>query len=391
MLSVPEARSIILKHCLFSKTIQSQLLDAAGFVLAEPVFSPIDTPPFNQAAMDGFAFSFETWDGESTLKLRGEVQTGNFLSERINSLEAVRIFTGAPVPPGADTVVMQEKVIVTDEIIQIKDENLCKGNNVRPQCSQSKKGELILNAGHLLTPGAISFLAGTGINKVTVYARPSVSIIVTGKELVKPGTSLPEGKIYESNSFGLTATLKQLGIMPVSVETTDDNEEAITNAFEKCKQSDIIITTGGVSVGNYDFVAAALEKCGVKKIFHKVKQKPGKPFYFGTCNHSIVFALPGNPAAALTCFYEYIVPAIGQITKRNYFTKLDLPLENSYQKKNGLTYLMKGKTGNGAVMVLENQESYLMNSFALADCLIELDEDKEYFEKGEIVKVQMII
>lgn len=391
MLSVQEARSIILKQCMFSKTIQLQLPNAAGFVLAEPVFSPVNTPPFNQAAMDGFAFSFEDWDRETTLKLKGEVQAGNYLSEKINSHEAVRIFTGAPVPPGTDTVVMQEKVIVTGDTIEIKDENLCKGSNVRPQGSQSKKGELILNTGHLLTPGAVSFLAGTGINKVTVYDKPSVSIIVTGKELVKPEISLTEGKIYESNSFGLTAALKQLDIMPVSVETADDTEEAIAYAFEKSKQSDIIITTGGVSVGNYDFVAAALEKCGVKKIFHKVKQKPGKPFYFGTCDNSIVFALPGNPAAVLTCFYEYLVPAISSITKKEYFKTLKLPLVNDYTKKKELTYFLKGKITSGGVSVLDNQESYLMNSFAFADCLIELNEDKESFKAGELVTVQMII
>ncbi len=364
---------------------------AAGFVLAEPCFSLVDTPPFNQAAMDGYAFSFDTWDKKSKLILTGEVQAGSFLSEKIIPPEAIRIFTGAPVPPGADTVVMQEKVIVTGDSIEIKDEKLYKGSNVRLRGSQSKKEELILNTGQLLSPGAISFLAGTGINKVTVYARPSVSILVTGNELVKPGTQLPEGKIYESNSFGLAAALKQLDIIPASVETADDHEEAIAYAFEKCKQPDIIITTGGVSVGNYDLVTAALEKCGVKKIFHKVKQKPGKPFYFGTREESLVFALPGNPAAVLTCFYEYIVPAISSFTRKEYFKILKLPLANDYTKKKELTYFLKGQITSGRVSVLANQESYLMNSFAFADCLIELNEDKELFKAGELVTVQMII
>ena len=221
--------------------------------------------------------------------------------------------------------------------------------------------------------------------------KPVVSIIVTGKELVQPGENISQGKIYESNSFGLIAALHQLSVLTVSVNIVDDDEEAIMNAINKNLNSDILILTGGVSVGDYDFVAGALEKCGVKKIFHKVKQKPGKPFYFGRHDKTLVFALPGNPAAVMTCFYEYIVSAISMFTKINYFKKMKVPVANDFTMKPGLTYFLKGKTGINDVSILSNQESYQMNSFAIADCIIELEEEKEFVRKGDRVNIKMIV
>ncbi len=390
MISVQEARQIISDHCHSKKTELRPLYNANGYTLAEPVYSPVNTPPFDQSAMDGYAFSFEKWDGKSDLYVTGEVQAGNYFTGNLGPNETIRIYTGACLPPDADTVVMQEKVTRTVNTITINDKELFKSCNVRLQGSQSKKGDIILFKGDCLTPAAISFLAGTGIDKVKVFSKPIISIIITGKELIKPGLPLTEGKVYESNSFGLTAALNQLGISPVSVEMTDDNEEEIITAITSQLQSDIIILTGGVSVGDYDFAGSALEKCGVKKIFHKVKQKPGKPLYFGIHNQTHVFALPGNPAAVLTCFYEYIVPVISSYTEKNYFKKLKLSLANDFTKKQGLTYFLKGTTNLNSVIVLNHQESYLMNSFALADCIVELEEDKVQFRKGDLVDINMI-
>jgi molybdopterin molybdotransferase len=359
--------------------------------LAEPVYSPVNTPPFDQSAMDGYAFSFEKWDGKSDLYVTGEVQAGNYFAGSLASNEAVRIYTGACLPPGSDTVVMQEKIIISGKRITITDKELIKGNNVRLQGSQSVKGDMALKAGVNLTPAGISFLAGMGIEEVKVFAKPIVHIIITGKELTKPGHPLTKGKIYESNSYGLIAALNQLDITPASLKILDDNKEEIYNAINNKVYPDILILTGGVSVGDYDFVLPALEKSGAKSLFHKIKQKPGKPFYFGMLEHTLVFALPGNPAAVLTCFYEYIVPAISQLTQKTYFKKIKLPLENDYTKKPGLTCFVKGKIADNRVIILNNQESYLMNSYAMADCIIELEENKEHFNKGDLVELHMII
>jgi molybdopterin molybdotransferase len=391
MISVTEARKLINSNCNSSRVEELPLLEANGCILAEEVLSKIDTPPFNQSAMDGYAFSFENWDKASGLKLMGEIQTGDYFNNSLQPNEAIRIFTGGAVPAGSDTVIMQEKVIAEDNFIYIKDENIAKGNNVRLQGSQTKKGELSLEQGHLITPAGISFLAGIGISKVKVFSKPTVSIVVTGNELTKAGEDIIEGRIFESNSMGLVAALNQIGISPLSVEFVNDEQDQITNAINKQLLSDILVITGGVSVGDYDFVPAALEKCGVRKIFHKIKQKPGKPFYFGVHEHTLVFALPGNPASVMSCFYEYVVPAVSRITKREYFKKLILPLANDYHKKSGLTFFLKGKTGDQSVSILKNQESYMMNSFAEADCLVELDEETEYLSKGYLVNVTMII
>ncbi|WP_396170805.1 molybdopterin molybdotransferase MoeA [Flavobacterium sp.] len=391
MINVKEAKELIQENCSTLKVVKLPLLEANGSILAEPVYAVMDTPPFHQSAMDGYVFSFENWDKESDLKVIGEIQTGSYSNTIVQPNEAVRIYTGAPIPPGTDTVVMQEKVNREGNALQILDAALVATANVRPQSSQTQKGELALQSGQLLTPVAISFLAGIGINKVSVFSKPTVSIIVTGKELAGADDEISEGKIFESNSIGLIAALQQLGIDPVSVEVVDDVEEEIEKSITNQLSSDILILTGGVSVGDYDLVPASLEKCGVQKIFHKIKQKPGKPFYFGRHNQTLVFALPGNPAAVMSCFYEYVVQAIGSFTQKEYFKKIALPLTEDFNKKAGLTFFLKGKIGDNNVTVLNNQESYKLNSFAVADCLIEFDEEGEYFKKGDLVNLRMIL
>ena len=391
MINVTEAKQLINDNCSVLKVKTLPLLEANGSILAEPVHAVMDTPPFDQSAMDGYAFSYENWNKKSRLKVIGEIQTGNYSTENVLANEAVRIFTGAPIPPGTDTVVMQEKISRNENEIQILDTFLVKGANVRPQGSQTKKGELALQEGQLLSPVAISFLAGIGISKVKVFSKPTVSIIVTGKELVKSDDTITDGKIFESNSIGLIAALQQLGINPVSVEVVDDVEAEIEIAISNQLTSDILILTGGVSVGDYDLVPASLEQCGVQKIFHKIKQKPGKPFYFGRFDQTLVFALPGNPAAVMSCFYEYVAQAISHFTQKEYFKKRAFPLAEDFNKKAGLTYFLKGKMGEKAVTVLNNQESYKLNSFAVADCLVEFDEEGENFKKGDLVNVRMIL
>lgn len=391
IINVSEAKKLILESCITAKIENVSLLEATGSVLAEKINSVVNTPPFDQAAMDGYAFDFDSWDRKSVLTVSGEVQAGNFSSATVKSFETVRIFTGAPLPTGTDTVVMQEKIIVVGKTICIQDNLLVKGSNVRREGSQTIKGELVMQKGQLLTPAAISFLASIGVDKLNVYSKPSVSIIVTGDELMPPGRILSNGQIYESNSFGLTAALNQINISPVSIDIVNDEEAEIIKTITSRLSTDILILTGGVSVGNYDLVPSSLKQCGVVQIFHKVKQKPGKPLYFGKINQTLVFALPGNPAAVLTCFYEYVLPAISRFTQKQYFRRLQMPLASDFRKKPGLTFFLKGKTKYHEVIILNNQESYMMNSFAMADCILELEEDKELYKKGDLVNVSMIV
>ena len=391
MISVSEARKLIDENCKGGRSEVMRLIDALDRALSDDVVSPMDTPPFHQSAVDGYAFSFNDWDGKSKLEVAGEVQAGNVFTAEIKPRQAIRIFTGAPVPAGLDTVVMQEKIEVQGDQMTIKDPLLVEGANVRLQGSQTKIGDVVLKKSHRLTPASISFLASLGITEVPVFAHPHIRIIVTGKELVAPGGTINEGQIFESNSFALKTALKAMGISPVSAEIVEDDEVLIMEAITRALDSDIVILTGGASVGLYDLVPSSLAKCGVKEIFHKVKQKPGKPFYFGTYGDVLVFALPGNPAAVLSCFYEYITPAIGKFTGRQYHKRLKMILAHDFQRKPGLTQFMKGKTKANTVFILDHQESYLMNSFAHADALVELEEDREVILKGDLVNVLMIL
>jgi molybdopterin molybdotransferase len=391
MISVNEARRIILQNCNKKRIAEVPLTEASGFIISETVHSKIDTPPFDQSAMDGYAFSFEKWDGKSELMIVGEVKAGDSFLKEVGRNETVRIFTGAALPPDADSVVIQEKVFATEKFIKIEDDYLKKGNNVRPRASQTKKDEIVFYAGQLITPATVSFLASVGFDKVKVFSNPSVSVIVTGNELIKPGENIVHGKIFESNAAGLFSALRQLNIFPVSVSNVNDDASEMKKEISNQLTNDILIITGGISVGEYDLVASALTSCGVQQLFHKVKQKPGKPFYFGKLNETLVFALPGNPASVLTCFYEFIVPAISMFTQKDYFKKLKMPLAGEFKKKPGFTYFLKGKTNENEVVILDSQESYKMNSFAVADCLIELDEQTELYKKGDWVNVKMII
>ena len=391
MITVETARQLIHQHAVFNKKLKLPLNEAAGLVLAAPVLSPIDTPPFHQSAMDGYAFSFKDWDGSSDMLLVGEVKAGKSYPVTILPGEAVRIFTGAPMPVGTDTVVIQEKVGIEKKRLWIHDDKLILGSNVRPAASQTQKGTLALDAGQLMTPAAVSFLASLGIENVDVYARPSVSVIITGDELAKSGTALSGGMIYESNGAALVAALHQLNIEPHAVERITDDRKLISEVIRRQLNCDIIILTGGISTGDHDFVKAALEDCGVQEVFHSVKQKPGKPFYFGVKDQTLFFALPGNPAAVLVCFYEFIVSAIGQFTKQEYFSKTRKLLAGEFRKKPGMTVFLKGKTNGDEVIILPDQESYKMNSFAVADCLIELEAERDFFEKGEEVSVRVIV
>ena len=391
MITVAEARQLINQQAIFGKKRTSPLSEAAGLVLAASVLSPIDTPPFDQSAMDGYAFSFRDWDGSSSLVVVGEVKAGQDYPHLIKTRDALRIFTGAPLPAGTDTVVIQEKIALEENRLSISDDRLVLGSNVRPVGSQTKKNDLVLEAGQLLTPAAVSFLASLGIEAVDVFTKPLVSIIVTGDELAQPGTALSEGMIYESNAASLVAALHQLHIKPTAVERIKDNRNSISETIKQNRSSDMLILTGGISTGDHDFVKAALEDCGVKEIFHSVKQKPGKPFYFGIKDHMLIFALPGNPAAVLTCFYEYIAPAIGQFTRQDHFKKTTKILAEEFSKKPGMTVFLKGKTNGNEVIILADQESYKMNSFAVADCLIELEPEKDVYLKGEQVDVRIIV
>lgn len=392
MISVNEAKKIIQEQVIPLIPVQLSLLQAAGLTLAADVFSMIDSPPFNQSSMDGYAFCFDDWKNNGTLKIEGEIAAGINSIQTYSSEKAVRIFTGAPVPQGTDTVVMQEKVTVAKGVLTIEDQNLQVGVNVRPKGADIKLGELALKAGSKLIPGSIGFLTGIGITSVSVFPKPTVSIIVTGNELQAAGKPLQHGQVYESNSSAITAALKQLNINEIKVFWAEDNLNVLQKKLEEAiNVSDVIILMGGISVGDYDYALQAAENCGVTKLFHRIKQKPGKPLYFGKKENKLVYGLPGNPSSVLTCYYEYVLPALQLLSNQLAgLKKLEVPLLKSINKVVGLTQFLKGYYDGEKVMPLGAQESYRLSSFAQANCLIALEENISNCEIGKNVLIHLL-
>lgn len=393
MISTSEAKELIHSNVRSLNTVRLPLPEAAGLTLAEAITATLDIPAFPQSSMDGYAFSFDGWKSNRELVIDGEMAAGAGSFTELSPGKAIRIFTGAPVPPGADTVVMQERVHTENGKLDIEDEQLQKGANVRPQGSEIKSGMPALSKGTQLTPAAIGFLAGIGITEVTVIPHPSVTIIVTGNELQEPGQPLQYGQVYESNSFALTAAFKLMGVKDLNILQVRDDPSALTSALQQgLDYSDMVLLTGGVSVGDYDFVPKAVMNCGVKTVFHKVRQRPGKPFFFGKKEDRVVFGLPGNPSSVLTCFYMYVVPALEIMCRHNFGLRtIQVPIGKTFTKAGGLTHFLKGIYDGNVATPLPAQESYRMHSFAQANCLIQINEDVTVCEEGALVKTHLFL
>ncbi|WP_367864738.1 gephyrin-like molybdotransferase Glp [Pedobacter sp. WC2423] len=394
MISVHDAKLLVQENI---KTLPAQrvpLAMAAGYTLHTDVYARTAIPAFEQSSMDGYAIRFE--ERENALTLNGEMQAGTENQAVLWPGQAARIFTGAPLPAGADTVVMQEKVKVADGILTILDTAFAEGAHVRNKGAETQQGSLAIQKDCFLTPAAIGFLAGIGETEVEIYGIPSVGIIITGKELQQPGNDLAFGQVYESNSYTLTAALQQAQITKLKVYTADDNLDELTLVLQQALQNhEVVLLTGGVSVGDYDFVISAAARSGITTIFHRIKQKPGKPLYFGKKGDQVIFGLPGNPSSVLSCFYQYVLPGLRKMYNYNgkgQFNALqtrEAVLTHDYHKASGLTHFLKAYFEEEKVTPLSAQESFRMSSFAQANCMIELEEEETIFTAGTKVKIYL--
>ncbi|MCY7410173.1 MAG: molybdopterin molybdotransferase MoeA [Chitinophagales bacterium] len=394
MISVQEAKDLVVKNTFSGKEETKLLTLSLGYVLSQNIKAPFDLPSFDNSAMDGYAFRFQDFQDKKQIKIIGESSAGKSFTKKIKSNECVRIFTGAEMPAGADTVVMQEKVSVENNLLTINDLPITLGLNVRKRGSQILKGELAMKKSSLISPAAIGFLSSFGIKKIKVYSKPRVSIIVTGNELEVAGNKLSRGKIYESNSSCLNAGLEKSGISKSKIYRVKDDEKKISQFFSKAlSESNFILLTGGISVGDYDFVGKVLQQLKVKTIFYKVKQRPGKPFYFGVKNKKAIFALPGNPASVLSCFYQYVLPAIKKFQGMQdlFLPAVQLPLAKPIKKLSTLGFFLKAKTDFKTVQALEGQFSHIMKSFADANCMIYVPEGIDQLDAGATVEVHLLL
>jgi len=265
--------------------------------------------------------------------------------------------------------------------------------NVRPEGEQISVGDLALEKGTLLNAAAIGFLAGLGITIVKVYKKPNVGIVVTGNELVKPGQPLEYGKVYESNGIMLESALMESDFEKVTLYEVNDNFKNTKNKLEDAlAENDVVLVSGGISVGDYDFVAKALKALEVETLFYKVNQKPGKPLFFGKQKEKLVFALPGNPAAALACFYVYVLPTLSILSGKatNYNQTKAIALTHDYGVQNTRSQFLKARIVNDEVSVLSHQASSMLNSFAVSNGLVFVSSGIYELKKGDKVEVYLL-
>ncbi|MDA8325710.1 MAG: molybdopterin molybdotransferase MoeA, partial [Nitrospiraceae bacterium] len=312
MISVKEAQQLILNSVGKGSAARAETLDCAGRVLAEDIISPEDFPRFRQSAMDGYALRAEDLQAR-LLKVSGNIFAGGRLAASLKAGECAYITTGSPVPRNAGAVVPVEDVLAGAGVIQPRSK-IKKGDNIREAGDDIKKGAILCRKGDLITPQSIGIFGALGIARLKVFLSPSVGIITTGAEVAAIGAGrLGKNKIRNSNLWSLAALLKSCGAAPAFSKALSDKEGLLPEFLGKLeKLPEIVILTGGVSVGGHDYVKEDLEKFGVRKLFWKVAQKPGKPVYAGVKGRTLFFGLPGNPAAVITCFYLYVLPAINK-------------------------------------------------------------------------------
>lgn len=390
MISVDEAISIVEKNVIpQEKSCTLSLSAAAGYVLFNNVLAPIDMPPFRQSAMDGYALNLHALNSYRIIE---EVKAGDSHQPVLQKGEAARIFTGAPVPDSANAIVIQEHVKIQKSTLSL-DQHPSLDDHIRPMGEQIKKGHLALKKGSVLTSAGLGYLTSLGITDVEVYPKPKITVIVTGNELARAGEPLSFGQIYESNALMLTQALQQAGYQNFKVAQVPDSLEATREILEEeITRCDLLLISGGISVGAYDFVGRALDEIKVKQLFYKVNQKPGKPLYFGKLGHTYVFALPGNPAAALTCFYIYVRRVLAKISGQVDFTplKISAKVNSAITKKGGRAQFLKADFNGERVTILEGQNSSMLYTFAVANALVYIPAQKTEIEIDEAVEVILL-
>jgi len=392
MVTVEEAKKLLYENVQQSEIVEVKILDSLNCVLADDIFSPIDLPSFDQSSMDGYALNFGNDLERKEFEIIGEIKAGDDSTFILATGQAVRIFTGATVPESANSIIIQEKAEEKNGNLFLQ-EKIKVGDCIRKKGTQIKQGELALKKLIVLNPASIGFITSLGIDRVKIFSKPKVSIIVTGNEIISVGNELKHGKVYESNSFSLISALMQMNIEVKNSLKVEDDLEALKLKIKSClANSDIVLLTGGISVGKYDFAFEAIKSCGVETIFYKVLQKPGMPVFAGKLGNNLIFALPGNPASALVCFYEYVYPTIKQMQgfQNIYLPKVKLKSLHPITKKAGKANFIRAKIIEDGIAELEKQDSNMLRSFAEADGFIYLDKEVEIVKQNEEVEVHLL-
>ena len=393
LLSVAEALARVTQGLEPLESERVKLEQARGRVLAEDIAAHLTQPPFDASAMDGYAVrAADVAALPATLRLIGEALAGRGFDGEVKQGEAVRIFTGAPVPKGADTVVIQENTEVAPGVVTVND--AAPRRHIRPRGQDFTKGEVLLRAGTRLGPRELMLAAAMNHAELPVRRKPKVAILATGDEVVPPGTALDRDQIVSSVPAGLAALIEAQGGEPMSLGIAQDTAESIVTLARTGSAADILVTVGGASVGERDLVSAALRSEGMELDFWKIAMRPGKPLLYGRLGNQRVLGVPGNPVAALICGLVFLVPMLHRLlglregARGPHEAVLGQALEANGPREH---YMRAASTwrpgGERLVTPLAAQDSALMADFARADCLIVRPPDAPALAAGERVTI----
>jgi molybdopterin molybdotransferase len=383
MINIQSAIALILGEAKDFGSEEISMEDSYGRILSEDVTADRDYPPFNRSAMDGFALKHSDLSSCTEFKIIEEVHAGNLAEKKISKGTCIKIMTGAPVPEEADLVIKVEDAVIQSDQVSFINTDLPAWSNISKKGEDAVREKILLRRGQTCTPNAISVLAVLGKAKVNVFRIPNISIISTGNELMPPGSPVLPHQIRDSNSFALKGFLMNYRITVNKYLLVRDDKESIKRSLQSVIGSDIIILSGGVSMGDADFVPEALSECNVTNIFHKVAIKPGKPLWFGrTPDKGVVFGLPGNPMSCQVGFKVFIEPYLRKCFSMDPYRTFMYSLSNDRKKKtkldeyfsckmiteNGKTELQPVKiNGSGDILSTLNSDGLALHHSNLKD------------------------
>lgn len=399
MISVEEALKTILAGVYVLGTEKVHIIDALGRVIAEDVVSGRYIPPFDNSAMDGYAVKAADTVGASsehpaTLKVVADLPAGYTLDRELQAGEAVRIMTGAPVPAGADAIVRVEDTEKRGDVVRI----LCQvkpGKDLRRAGEDVKAGDVVIGKGTRITPAAVGIMSSVGRSMVQVFQRPRVAVLATGDEVVDVDQEAGPGKIYNSNGYTIASQVREAGAVPIMLGIAKDTREDLEAKLKAGLTCDVIISSGGVSVGDFDFVKDVLKSLGSEMKFWQVAMRPGKPLAFGVIGGKPAFGLPGNPVSSMVTFEQFVRPAL---RKMMGYTRLHRPtveavLMEDVKKEADRRFFIRGVVsrvdGKYQVSTTGPQGSGILRSMVVANGLIILAEGTEGAKAGDTVRVQL--
>jgi molybdopterin molybdotransferase len=390
MISVSEATAIILAHSIETGVEEVSIQDACGRVLKETVRADRDFPPFDRVSMDGIAIAFNAWKiGTRTFPIESIQAAGQQQKQLANTQACIEVMTGAMLPLNTDTVVPYEKVSIKDGQATITTDTIEHGENIHRQGMDARINDELLLPGIKISPAEVALMAAVGKRKIQVAAFPKTAIISTGDELIPVDLIPLPYQIRRSNSYALQAALRELGCVADQFHLPDQPELLETEVRKILQHYSLIIFSGGVSKGKYDYIPQTLERNGIQKRFHQVSQKPGKPLWFGTSAKHVVFALPGNPVSTYMCFYRYIKPwlmkslgfelAVQQVVlAQNFFFKPALTYFLQVKVKNEMSQLKAYPDAGGGSGDFANLKE--------VDGFIELPANVTDFKAGQVFR-----